>query len=62
VTDVCLQFVQQQDKITKAAIQLGNLAESKEKQTRELRRAAMTAKEVDGMSESVCIYKQCGRM
>merc|ERR1712216_771203 len=56
------EFMQQQEKITKAAIQIENMTERKTKQLSELRRAAMTAKEIDGISEDVVLYKQCGKM
>merc|ERR1711934_888649 len=56
------EFMQQQDKITKAAIQLENMSERKDKQARELRRAVMTAKEVDGIDDDRILYKQFGRM
>merc|ERR1719231_2203105 len=56
------EIMQQQEKISQAAIKLENMAERKEKQERELRRCILSAKEVDTMTDGSLLYRQYGRM
>merc|ERR1711998_54398 len=56
------ELMQQQEKISQAAIKLENMAERKEKQERELRRCILSAKEVDTMTDGSLLYRQYGRM
>merc|ERR1711959_726730 len=56
------EFMAHQEKITKAAIQLENLAERKDKNQRELRRAAMTVKAIQDVDDEVPLFRQYGKM
>merc|ERR1711865_208255 len=56
------EFMLQQERITKAAIKLEDMDERKGRQEKELRRAIMTAKEVDPIDENTALFKQFGRM
>merc|ERR1711959_480672 len=48
--------------ITKAATQISNLTDRRDRQALEVLRAAKTAELMEEIGEEVVLYKQCGRM